>query len=85
MTDGDHMRWKLTKNGDFTIRSYYHELHGFLPLFFHGRGFGRLRHPGVSLSLFGQLHGIRFSWEITCSLGALTLLTSVLCVVVVGR
>ena len=36
--------------------------------------------------LFGQqLHGIRFSREITCGLGALTLFTSVLCVIVVGR
>ena len=26
--DGDHLRWKLTKNGDFTIYSYYHKLHG---------------------------------------------------------
>ena len=28
MTDGDRLRWILTKNGDFTIRSYYHKLHG---------------------------------------------------------
>ena len=28
VTDGDHMRWKLTKNGDFNIRSFYHKLHG---------------------------------------------------------
>ena len=27
-TDGDHLRWKLTKNRDFTTRSYYHKLHG---------------------------------------------------------
>ena len=27
-TDGDRLRWKLTKNRDFTIRSYYHKLHG---------------------------------------------------------
>ena len=56
-----------------------------LPLFFHGKVFGKLRHPGVSLSLFGQWHGIGFSREITCSLGALTSLIGVLCVVVVGR
>ena len=24
--DGDHMRWKLTKNEDFNIRSFYHKL-----------------------------------------------------------
>ena len=23
-TNGDRLRWKLTKNGDFTIHSYYH-------------------------------------------------------------
>ena len=28
VADGDHLRWKLTKNEDFTIRSYYHKLHG---------------------------------------------------------
>ena len=56
----------------------------FPPLFFHGKVFGRLRHPGVSLSLFGQPHGIGFSWEITCGLGALILLTGALCVVVMG-
>ena len=24
--DGDHLRWKLTKNGDFKIYSFYHKL-----------------------------------------------------------
>ena len=27
-TDGDRLRWRLTKNGDFTIRSSYHKLYG---------------------------------------------------------
>ena len=27
-TDGDRLKWKLTKNRNFTIRSYYHKLHG---------------------------------------------------------
>ena len=39
----------------------------------------------MSLSLFGQLHGIRSSWEITCGLGALTLLIGALCVIAVVR
>ena len=26
--DGDRMRWKLTKNGDFNICSFYHKLRG---------------------------------------------------------
>ena len=84
-TDGDRLKWKLTKNGDFTIRLYYHKLHGSSSLVFLGKVFGRLRHPDMSLSLFGQLHGIRSSWEITCGLGALTLLIGALCVIVVVR
>ena len=26
--DGSRMRWKLTKNGEFHIRLFYHKLHG---------------------------------------------------------
>ena len=26
--NGDRMRWKLTKNGDFNICSFYHKLRG---------------------------------------------------------
>ena len=33
MTDGDRMRWKLTKNGDFNIRSFYHKLDGSFVVF----------------------------------------------------
>ena len=55
-----------------------------LPLFFHGKVFGRLRLPGVSLSLFGQ-HGIGSSRVITYGLEALILLTGALCVVAVVR
>ena len=46
-----------------------------LPLLFLGKVFGKLRHLGMSLSLFGQLHGIGSSREINCGLGALTSLT----------
>ena len=56
-----------------------------LLLFFQGKTFGRLRHSGLSLSLFGQLHGIGFSQGITCWLGALILLIGELCGGVVGR
>ena len=28
VTDGDRLKWRLTNNGDFTIRSFYHKLHG---------------------------------------------------------
>ena len=56
-----------------------------LPLFFHGKVFGRLRNPSVSLSLFGQPHGMGSSWVITCGLEALILLTGALYVVAVVR
>ena len=56
-----------------------------LPLFFHGNVFGKLRHPDVSPSLFGQPHGIGFSRVITCGLEALILLTGALYVVAVVR
>ena len=39
----------------------------------------------MSLSLFGQPHGIGFSWVITYGLEALILLTGALCVVAVVR
>ena len=45
MTDGDHMRWKLTKNGDFTIRSYYHELHGSSSIVFPWKGIWNVKAP----------------------------------------
>ena len=32
--NGDHMRWKLTKNGDFDIHSFYNKLRGPLPIIF---------------------------------------------------
>ena len=56
-----------------------------LPLLFLGKVFGRLRHPGMSLSLFGQPHGIGFSRVITYGLEVLILLTGALCVVAVVR
>ena len=36
--NGDHMRWKLTKNGDFAIRSFYNKLRGPLPIIFPWKG-----------------------------------------------
>ena len=52
-TDGDRLRWKLTKNGDFTIRSYYHKLQGSSSVVFPWKGIWKIKAPGVSLSLFG--------------------------------
>ena len=84
-TEGDCLKWKLTKNMDFTIRLFYHKLHGSSSVVFLGKAFERLRHPDVSLSLCGQQHGIGSSREITCGSGVLTLLTGALCVVAVVR
>ena len=83
--DGDSMRWKLTKNWDFNIRSFYHKLRGSSSIVFPRKVFGRLKHPGVSLSLFGQSHGIGFSRMIICKVRVLILLIGASCVVVVER
>ena len=56
-----------------------------LPLLFLGKVFGKLRHLGVSLSLFGQLLGIRSSREISWDSGALISLTGALCVIAAVR
>ena len=62
--DGDRMRWKLTKNGDFNIHSFYHKLHGFSSIVFPWKGIWKVKAPR-RVSLFGQLHGIGSSWEIS--------------------
>ena len=51
VTDGDRMRWKLTKNGDFTIRSYYHKLHGSSSIVFSWKGIWKVKAPR-SVSFF---------------------------------
>ena len=45
VTDGDRMRWKLTKNGDFTIRSYYYKLHGSSSVAFPWKGIWKVKAP----------------------------------------
>ena len=65
VTNGDCLKWRLTNNEDFTIHSFYQSYMVVLPLLFHGKVFGRLRHPGISLSSFGQPHGIGSSREIS--------------------
>ena len=32
--NGDHMRWKLTKNRNFDIRLFYNKLRGLVPIIF---------------------------------------------------
>ena len=44
-TDGDRLRWKLTKNGDFTIHSYYHKLHGSSSVVFSWKGIWKVKAP----------------------------------------
>ena len=56
--DGDHMRWKLTKYGDFDIQLFYNKLRSPFPIFFLGKVFGRLRLLNVFPSLCGLLYGI---------------------------
>ena len=41
----DHMRWKLTKNGDFDIRSFYNNLRGPLPIIFPWKGIWKVKAP----------------------------------------
>ena len=43
--DGDRIRWKLTKNGDFTIRSYYYKLHGSSSVAFPWKGIWKVKAP----------------------------------------
>ena len=44
-TDDDWLRWTLTKNGDFTIRSYYHKLHGSTSIVFPWKGIWKIKAP----------------------------------------
>ena len=43
--NGDRMRWKLTKNGDFDIRSFYNKLRGLLPIIFPWKGIWKVKAP----------------------------------------
>ena len=43
--NGDLMRWKLTKNGDFDICSFYNKLRGLLTIIFPWKGIWRVKAP----------------------------------------
>ena len=43
--NGDRMRWKLTKNGDFDIRSFYNKLRSPLPIIFPWKGVWKVKVP----------------------------------------
>ena len=80
--NGDRMWWKLTKNEDFDIRSFYNKLRGPLPIIFPWKGVWKVKAPWhVSFFVWTAvwdkiLTGDNFGW---------ILLTSALCVVVMGR
>ena len=43
--NGDRMRWKLTKNGVFNIRSFYNKLRNPLPIIFPWKGVWKVKAP----------------------------------------
>ena len=43
--NGDRMRWKLTKNEDFDIRSFYNKLRNSLPIIFSWKGIWKVKVP----------------------------------------
>ena len=43
--NGDCMRWKLTKNGDFDVRSFYNKLRSPLPIIFSWKGVWKVKAP----------------------------------------
>ena len=82
---GDRMIWKLSKKGDFNIRSFYDRLRNPLPIFFPWKGIWKVKAP-THVSFFVWMA----TWEkiltvIFCDVEALILLTGALCVVVMGR
>ena len=44
-TNGDCLKWKLIKNGDFTIHSYYHKLYGSSSAIFLWKGIWKVKAP----------------------------------------
>ena len=45
LPSGDRLKWRLTKNRDFTIRSFYHKLHGSSSLDFPWNGIWKVKAP----------------------------------------
>ena len=45
VTDGDHLKRRLTNNGDFTICSFYHKLHGSSSIAFPWKGIWKVKAP----------------------------------------
>ncbi|XP_050277959.1 uncharacterized protein LOC126719454 [Quercus robur] len=81
---GDRMRWKLSKKGDFDIRSFYNKLRSPLPIIFPWKGICKVKAP-PRISFFGLQLRRKFLQGTFCGVEALILLTGALCVVVMGR
>ena len=82
--NGDRIRWKLTKNGDFDIRSFYNKLRSPLPIIFPWKGVWKVKAPlRVSFFVWTAV------WDRILTGDNLRvdgiLLTGVSCVVVMGR
>ena len=45
VADGDRLKWRLTKNGTFTIHSFYHKLHGSSSIAFPWKGIWNVKAP----------------------------------------
>ena len=45
IVNGDRMRWKLTKNGAFNIRSFYNKMRSPLPIIFPWKGVWKVKAP----------------------------------------
>ena len=43
--NGDYMRWKLTKNGNFNVRSFYSKLRGPMPIIFPWKSVWKVKAP----------------------------------------
>ena len=82
--NGDRMRWKLTKNGDFDIRLFYNKLRSPLPIVFPWKGVWKVKTPRrVSFFVWTVVWDRILTGDNLGVDGILS--TGVSCVVVMGR
>ena len=43
--NGDYMRWRLSKNGNFNVRSFYNKLRGPMPIIFPWKSVWKVKPP----------------------------------------
>ena len=82
---GDRMIWKLSKKGDFDIRSFYDKFRSPLPIIFPWKGIWKVKALRTFRFLFGLQLGRRFLQGIFCGVKALILMIGALCAIVMGR